>query len=456
MKVLNVIIGIVFISISLFSCKKPGLVQQAGINGSRKVIHNDSLSSASQVQIVKENGVFKILRDGQPYTIKGAAINTNLDFDYWTNLTSYGGNSIRNYNVTDSTQRILDSAYAHGISVTLCLYAAHEEFGFNYNDTAAVHQQLTDFTYWVKKYRNHPAVLMWAIGNEVNSKYTNLKVWNAVNDIAQMIHLEDPNHPAATIVAGADTTMLSQIKLRAPNLDCLGINSYSPIATVYGKLQSVNFPKPYFIGEYGPTGTWETSAKTSWGSLQEFNSSRKANVYQIRYSSISSNFNNGCLGSYVFMWGHQTHGAVAMWYGLFSRERRKFGSVEMMQNLWTGSFPSNRAPQIPTNNEIIINGQIATDNVTLVAGQNYNGSMTATDPDNDPITFEWTVVKESAQISTNPAIAGTFPGVANTIVQVTGNQVVIKAPAAGKYRLYGFAKDNHNHIASAVVPFQVL
>ena len=82
--------------------------------------------------------------------------------------------------------------------------------------------------------------------------------------------------------------------------------------------------------------------------------------------------------------------------------------------------------------------------------------MTATDPDNDPTTFEWTVVKESAQMSINPAIAGTFPGVANTIVQVTGNQVVIKAPVAGKYWLYGFAKDNHNHIASAVIPFQVL
>lgn len=425
------------------------------LNGKEDVSARKLPTAVQPVRIVEENGIFKLLRNNQRYIIKGAAINTNLGFDYWTNLTAYGGNSIRNYNVNQSTKQILDSAYEHGISVTLCLYAAHEEFGFDYDDEAAVQQQLADFTTWVDTYKNHPALLMWSIGNEVNAKYTNLKVWNAVDDIAKMIHQHDPNHPATTIVAGADTAMLSQIKSRAPHLDCLGINSYSPIATVYDKLQSVNYPKPYFIGEYGPRGTWETGEKTSWGALQEFNSSRKANAYEIRYQSIESNFDKGCLGSYVFIWGHQTHGAVAMWYGLFSRERRQFGSVAMMQKLWGGPLVTNFAPQIPTNNEIIIDGKRATDNVKLVSGQEYSGSMTATDPEDDPVTYEWTVVKEGAQISTNPAIPGTFPGVANTIISATGNTVTVKAPAAGQYRLYGFAKDNHNHIASAVVPFLV-
>lgn len=31
--------------------------------------------------------------------------------------------------------------------------------------------------------------------------YKNPNVWNAVNDIANMIHDEDPNHPVTTMLA---------------------------------------------------------------------------------------------------------------------------------------------------------------------------------------------------------------------------------------------------------------
>ena len=44
----------------------------------------------------------------------------------------------------------------------------------------------------VLKYKDHPALLAWGIGNELNLQYKNPKVWNAVNDIAKMIHEVDP------------------------------------------------------------------------------------------------------------------------------------------------------------------------------------------------------------------------------------------------------------------------
>ena len=51
----------------------------------------------------------------------------------------------------------------------------------------------------VKKTKDHPAVLMWAIGNELDFvpplEPFNPRVWDAVNQAARAIHAVDPNHP---------------------------------------------------------------------------------------------------------------------------------------------------------------------------------------------------------------------------------------------------------------------
>ena len=48
---------------------------------------------------------------------------------------------------------------------------------------------------------SHPAVLMWVVGNELNLESRDPRVWNAVNDLAVMIHREDPHHPVMTTLA---------------------------------------------------------------------------------------------------------------------------------------------------------------------------------------------------------------------------------------------------------------
>ncbi len=68
------------------------------------------------------------------------------------------------------------------------LDVARERHGFNYDDTAAVKKQLEELGAEVLKYRNHPALLAWGIGNELNLQYKNPKVWDAVNDVSKMIH----------------------------------------------------------------------------------------------------------------------------------------------------------------------------------------------------------------------------------------------------------------------------
>jgi len=77
---------------------------------------------------------------------------------------------------------------------------------------------------------------MWAISNELdhipgNPDY-NLKVWDAVNDIAGMIKEMDPNHPVLTVVGCGEFHKIRDIKERCPNLDLLGINTYGVMLEV--------------------------------------------------------------------------------------------------------------------------------------------------------------------------------------------------------------------------------
>ncbi|RYG21934.1 MAG: hypothetical protein EOO07_01300, partial [Chitinophagaceae bacterium] len=219
--------------ISMVSCQKE--MTSSDLDGLEK---SSSIETAfllnnmpSVVTIVKENGIWKLKRNGQNYIVKGVAasksINTNIT-SYLTSLKSFSGNTIRTYSVNEFTQDILDEAYANGISVCLGLWVNREADGFNYNDTAAVSQQLLNLKAQVLAYKDHPALLMWGVGNEVDASYTNLKVWNAIGNIAAMIHTEDGNHPVTTMLANTLPAKITEINTRAPQLDLICSNTYAP------------------------------------------------------------------------------------------------------------------------------------------------------------------------------------------------------------------------------------
>ena len=51
---------------------------------------------------------------------------------------------------------------------------------------------LESFAKVVDEVKDHPALLMWAVGNEVDLFYSNFDVWKHINDIALMIKSKDP------------------------------------------------------------------------------------------------------------------------------------------------------------------------------------------------------------------------------------------------------------------------
>ena len=144
---------------------------------------------AVKVEVRQANGRYELLRAGRPYFVRGAGGSK-----FPERIAAYGGNSIRTWGTGDAA-KVLGTARANGLTVMLGLDVARERHGFNYNDpqTAAQFQKIKA---GVLKYKDDPAVLLWGIGNELNLEYQNPRVWDAVNDIARMIHEVDPNPPA--------------------------------------------------------------------------------------------------------------------------------------------------------------------------------------------------------------------------------------------------------------------
>lgn len=343
------------------------------------VVYNASAQTDQPIktEIVKQDDGYTLLRDGKPYFIKGAGGSNYMD-----RLQAYGGNSIRTWG-TQGGQRVLDDAQRLGLTVTMGLSVATERHGFDYNDAVAVAKQLDRLRTEVLKYKDHPALLAWGIGNELNLHYSNPKVWDAVNDIAEMIHEVDPNHLVTTMLAGINQKEIDYIQAKCPALDLIAVQVYGGLASVPEKIRATGWEKAYMVTEWGPTGHWE-GPQTPWKASVEETSSEKAAVYKSRYeASIATDPH--CLGSYVFLWG-QKQERTPTWYGLFTEDGEENEVVDVMQYLWTGQWPDNRAPHLDS---ILLDGKKVLDFIYLKPGETYATDVYVSDPDGDPLTARW-------------------------------------------------------------------
>ena len=203
-----------------------------------------------KVEVRKKGVNFQLFRGGKPFYIKGAG-----GYDHFDVLAKCGGNSIRIWE-TEHAKDILDEAQKLGLTVTVGLWVEHERHGFDYNDEEAVHAQLEKFRAIILKLKDHPALLLWGVGNEVNLNYRNMNVWYAIENIAKMIHEVDPNHPTVAVISGINSEEIHMIKDRCPSINILGINTYAGITNVPDKIRDYDWDRSYIVTEWGPTGDW--------------------------------------------------------------------------------------------------------------------------------------------------------------------------------------------------------
>ena len=386
---------------------------------------------------------YRLVRDAEPFFIRGAVGNRFLE-----RLASAGGNSIR-AGVAD-----LDRAHALGLTVLANLPFGKPRWGFDYTDRGAVARQLDELRGMVQAVKDHPALLMWAIGNELEIRTTpeqRAPLWRAVNEAAQMIHGVDGRHPVLTPVGCDYRHLLWEIDDLCPALDAIGINAYQDMLTLPEDLRQLRWTRPYVVTEFGPRGHWQV-IKTPWGMPIEDSSTQKAEFYRRAYEHAVQN-RPRCLGAYVFHWSYH-HEKTHTWYGMFLEDGSPTECVDLMQFLWTGSYPSNRCPRIHDMWVQQENGFTQRVYAVLPARTRVQAHVQASDPDGDVWSARWELRPDVAD---NPNVGGDreepVQQIADAIADTAEGWAEVHMPEQeGKYRLFVYVHDPKGSAANANMP----
>ena len=398
----------------------------------------------SHVEVTQTEAGFELLRDGEPYSILGAGAK-----DHFPLLKASGANSFRLWSTGKAN--LLDSALKYDMTVSLGLYVRPERSGMDYNDEYAVRGQIEQLKTEVLKFKDHPSLLVWGIGNEMDLKYSNLKVWETVEEIAAFIHEVDPHHPTMTVIAGFDPAKSYMIRTHCPSVDILGVNAYGSIENLSVNVRRFNWEKPYIVTEWGVNGPFE-ARKTAWGAKLEPPGGVKAEQRKRRYLELIDGDQEQCLGSYCFLWG-QKQESTATWHGMFTPDGVPTDAVDAMAYCWSGSWPEPRAPSIMN---------ISLNAIPWQKEHRVNAGARALLELDCPMCVEQNadlVVRlfpESYSKKIGGDIQESLQELEVEVVARGENTATFITPdKPGAYRVFVFAQNDHRQVSVANVPFFV-
>ena len=389
------------------------------------------------VTLLKTSSGWQLNRGGEPYEIRGGGWGEPLD-----QLQSSGGNSIRTWGVGDETLPMLDAAHARGMTVMVGLWMQHPSQNFDYTNTAAVSAQKLQILEQVNVLKDHPALLMWGVGNEVEMNLDEPEIWLAMEDVASAIKTIDPHHPTCAVTAEMGSANDQRLTTYCPSIDVWGINSYNSLSSLPARVNASTWEGPYVITEFGPKGDW-TVPTTSWNAPYEQTSTDKANWYKNGWINTIAANSDRCLGGYAFVWrGGQS--PTDTWFTMYTWDLRPTNTVDAMYEAWQGSPPSNRAPRISG-----ITSSIS--GATITPGAPFQATISALELDGEDMTVEWFIGKDLFNSS------GTWTGCSDTPICLTGSELTVHATAPtqpGTYRLFSFVEDESGRVGTASTPFR--
>lgn len=411
----------VFVLLLLALVLSPALVRQA---------------KASQVVV---RGT-EILVDGKPFIPLGASGEARF-----AELKALGANTIRTYG--QEPGEILDAAQRAGLKVIVGFWLAHPRLGFNYADRGAVTAQLDALRHMVERYRTHPALLMWGIGNEVEVELQPEEaqaVWPAIEEAARLVKTLDGQHPTMAVLAEVGQDKAAILKDNAPDIDVLGINGYGDgLLTAAGRARAQGWTGPIILTELGAQGHWD-APKAPWGAPMEPTSSDKATRVR-RYLMTAK---QAGVGAMPFLWG-QKQEVTPSYYSLLLPTGEWTETVEVMADLWGGKVPGgpNRAPRILALS-LVGPARFPTDGQTVVR-------LSATDPDGDPLKAEWQIMAETTARSVGGDPEPVPPSFPEGLHDAAPTGVRIFGLPPGRYRVFVTLRDGRGAAATGNIPFEV-
>ena len=214
--------------------------------------------------------------------------------------------------------QVLDNLYKNGMKA---IVTVDEDGTANSNRV----QQI------VTAYRNHPAILAWAIGNEWNINFYHQTFSNildsatATESLARHVKALDTNHPVMAIFGDIDIPGLNPLRRGDENtnqpisterivnnicssVDCWGLNIYrgASFGSVFIQWSSIT-TKPMFFSEFGTDAYRSTFLDVLDGAEDEplqaaFN---RGLWYEILTNLSALTLSGNCVGGTVFEWNDE-------------------------------------------------------------------------------------------------------------------------------------------------------
>ncbi len=351
-------------------------------------------AAGSVVKVTGSQGDWQLTVDGSPYLVKGVTWGPSpTDAGrLLPDVRSLGANTIRTWGTDAGSRPLFDAASANGLKVVAGFWlqpgGGPGSGGCTdyVTDTAYKTTMLAEFSRWVEAYRDHPAVLMWNVGNEsvlgLQNCYGGAELENQrhayttfVNDVAKAIHRIDANHPVTSTDAWAGAW--TYYKRNSPDLDLYSVNAYKEACGVRQAWEQGGYTKPYLITEAGPAGEWEVPDDAN-GVPLEPGDRAKADGYTGAWNCVTGH-RGVALGATLFHYGTE-YDFGGHWFNLTPAGERRTAYYAVKRAYGGNTAGDNLPPvvQVPS----------VADPAAVPAGKEITLRAPATDPDGDELAYE--------------------------------------------------------------------
>lgn len=405
-----------------------------------------------KVEIRKDQGGYRLYRNGQPFFVKGAVGHTHI-----ADLAASGGNTVMIWD-TAMIEKTLQEAEANDIAVIVGLDVPSGELTSWYNDETKVNKMFIAYERLVKLYKQHPALLAWSLGNELIMPISpnSAGFYKTYNRFLNMMHTEDPDHPVTTTIINYQKQSILNIRWKIRGLDFISINTYNKIKDIRWELRrlKVLWNGPYLISEWSPNGGWEAET-TVWGAPLENTSTKKAEQYFEYYKTFIPHDDRRLLGSLAFYWGNR-HEYTHTWYSVYGEDGVPTEVQEALRDCWKGTTTSHQAIKVKY---MLVDSMGARENIILSPGSHHIARVLLGDDfAKDSLRYSWEIIKEdwfnwgrTWHYFKRPAALQGLVG------DSTAKETSFICPTKeGPYRIFINVYDKKGYCATANTPFYVV
>ncbi len=124
------------------------------------------------VKVTGKKGSWNLEVNGKPFYIKGVGVGKQAGIggaDYLKMAQELGANAVRTWGTDQGTQEYFDTALKYGLMVDAGIWINYAKKGTEYSyigDNEYKKNKTQEITDYVNKFKSHPALLMWTIGND--------------------------------------------------------------------------------------------------------------------------------------------------------------------------------------------------------------------------------------------------------------------------------------------------